>query len=80
MATVKMETIVSMNNELNDFKNKLITALTSGSRLPLVNSDMILRKYINIATDELKVTMPVKTARKLATNVLTPIMQSTIEG
>lgn len=80
MATVKMETIVSMNNELNDFKNKLITALTSSSRLPLVNSDMILGKYINIATDELKVTMPVKTARKLATNVLTPIMQSTIEG
>jgi len=80
MATVKMETIVSMNRELNEFKEKLVIALTSGKDLPLINSDMILKKYINVATDELKLTMPLRTARKLAANVLTPIMLSTIEG
>jgi len=78
--TVKMATIVNMSRELNEFKEKLVIALTSGKDLPEINSDMILKKYIKVATDELKLTMPLRTARKLATNVLTPIMLGIIEG
>ena len=74
MVTVKMETIVSMRNELINFKKQLVLALSTGSQLPKTNSDIILNKYIGVATKELKISIPAKTANKMAKNTLTSIM------
>ena len=74
MAIVRMETIVSMTNELNNFKQQLVLALSTGTQLPNTNSEIILNKYIGVATKELSITMPTKTANKMARNILTSIM------
>ena len=74
MATVRIETIVSMTNELNNFKQQLVLALSTGSQLPNTNSEIILNKYIGVATKELSINMPAKTANKMAKNTLTSIM------
>ncbi len=74
MATIKMNTMVQMRDELTDFKTRLIKSLTENTPMPQTNSDIILQKYIKIATDEMKLQMPLRTARTLAKNVLTKIM------
>jgi hypothetical protein len=74
MTTVSLNTIAQMEKEINSFKERLFTALENGTRLPLVNTDVILRKYIEIATQDLKKSMPLRSARKLAKNVLTESM------
>jgi len=75
MATVRMETMVQMRNEIETFKKTLVLALETGSKLPSMNTSIILNKYIGIATNELKQTMPTKTAQTLATNVLNRVLE-----
>ena len=72
---VKIEIIHDMRNELNAYKEKLLDAITNDKIMPSINTDIILKKYIALATSDLKRTMPLVTAKRLAKNILTKNME-----
>ena len=80
MTQVKMATIVAMSNEIENFKMTLVLALTNGSALPKTDTNKILQKYILIASNDLSLTMPKRTAKTLATNVLTQSLETIMQA
>ena len=77
--SVKTQTMVQMVKELENFKGSLVLALSKGSQLSKTNSEVILQKYIKEAVIDLKTSMPLRTARAIAKNTLTPIMLDTMK-